>query len=152
MPQHTTTPETAGAEARALLDSLSSPQREARWNFGPTTGSILAAISAGPARIRCDLGRIEAAADSDWPATSTVYVRPPRPMRISVGPSQFYPPTPEDDEYEHPEWCECAALMAFVRDELRLDFQHWPDEILPRPPMWLHGEEDSSSWFTLWWD
>ncbi|MEL7974735.1 hypothetical protein AAG589_02635 [Isoptericola sp. F-RaC21] len=150
--QHPTTRESARSEARALLDRFGAQQLTGRWNFGPTTGSILEAIAATPERVRCDLGRLEADSPASWPATSTVYVRPPRPMRISVGPSQFYPPTPEDDEYEHPEWCECAALMAFVRDEFRLDFLHRPDEILPRPPMGLHGEDDSSSWFMLWWD
>lgn len=152
MQRHPTGPEAARSEARTLLDRLEPQQLVGRWNFGPTTGSILAAIVANPDRVRCDLGRIEAESDTDWPATSTVYVRPARSMRISVGPSQFYPPTPEDDEYEHPPWCECAALMAFARDDVGLNFQCWPDEILPRAPIWQYGEEDSSSWFTLWWD
>ncbi|MGC5166461.1 hypothetical protein [Luteimicrobium sp. DT211] len=151
--------EEAREEALELLDELTDRQLEARWNDGPTTGAVLRAVAANPDRVRCATGYIHP--DDDWPATSTVYVRPERPFRIAVGPSQFYGPFPgdpeydEDEEYVHPDWCECEGLRQYIRDELGLDQQYGPDEILPDGPRWLPPDADAgepAQWLRLWWD
>ena len=142
----------ARSQAKALLASLSPRQREARWNLGPSTSSILAAMVAQPDRIWFDVRDLDLSCD--YPATSAVYVRAPRPMQLSIGPSQFSESTSSYDEYEHPAWCECADLMAFVGDELGLDHQVWPDEILPHAPSRRPGGdvENDGQWIRLWWD
>jgi hypothetical protein len=152
------TSEEARAEARDLLAALSEPQLGARWNFGPTTGAVLRAVVADPDRVRCATGYVSP--EDEHPATSTVYVRPPRPFRISIGPSQFYGPWPGDDDYDeeyvHPDWCECDALRSYLRDELGLDQEYGPDEILPDGPRWLPPDVadcgDQDQWLRLWWD
>jgi hypothetical protein len=151
--------EEARAQALELLAALNDRQLEARWNFGPTTGAVLRAVAAHPDRVRCASGYLTP--DEDYPATSTVYVRPPREFRISVGPSQFYGPFPGDDGYDeletyvHPDWCECDALGEYVRGELGLDQQYGPDEILPDGPRWLPpgvDPDEPAQWLRLWWD
>lgn len=82
-PMHQTTPDEARADALTLLATLTDRQLQARWNFGPTTGAILRAVAADPERVRCEAHYLSA--DEKHPATSTVYVRPPRPFRISPG-------------------------------------------------------------------
>lgn len=158
-PMQDLTSEEARAEALELLEAFTERQLESRWNFGPTTGAVLRAVAANPNRVRCAAGYLTP--DEDCPATSTVYVRPSREFRISVGPSQFYGPFPGDDdfdeteEYVHPDWCECASLCEYVRDELGLDQQYGPDEILPDGPRWLPPDADPGEpeqWLRLWWD
>jgi len=150
------TSEEARAEALELLAAFTDRQLEARWNSGPTTGAVLRAVAANPDRVRCADGYLTP--DDDYPATSTVYVRPPRTFRISIGPSQFYGPWPGDDdeEYVHPDWCECDALRRYIRDELGLDQDGGPDEILPDGPRWLPSGIDDpgepAQWLRLWWD
>lgn len=153
------TSEEARAEALELLEALTERQLGAHWNFGPTTGAVLRAVAANPDRVRCATGYVSP--DDEFPATSTVYVRPPRPFRISVGPSQFYGPWPgdddfdEDEEYVHPDWCECSDLLRYTREELGLDQRYAPDEILPDGPRWLPPDADPrepEQWLRLWWD
>jgi hypothetical protein len=84
-----------------------------------------------------------------------VYVRPPRPFRISAGPSQFEL-WDTDDDYVHPDWCECVGLLRYVRVELGLDHDGAPNEIHPEPldsrgPYATH-EEAPTRWLRLWWD
>lgn len=152
-PMQQTTPDEARADALTLLATLTDRQLQARWNFGPTTGAILRAVAADPERVRCEAHYLSA--DEKHPATSTVYVRPPRPFRISRGPSQF-DGSWDDNEYTHPDWCECEGLLRHVRDELGIDFQHGPDEIHP-DALWSLStqrlcDDEPESWFRLWWD
>jgi hypothetical protein len=152
------TSEEARADALELLATLTARQLEARWNLGPTTGAVLRAVAANPDRVRCAAGYITP--DGEHPATSTVYVRPSRPFRIAAGPSQFYGPWPGDEDYDeeyvrHPDWCECDNLRRYLRDELGLDQEGGPDEILPDGPRWLPPDADfrePDQWLRLWWD
>ncbi|PJI93548.1 hypothetical protein CLV34_2123 [Luteimicrobium subarcticum] len=144
---------TARNDAREHLARLDENQLESRWNGGPTTRSILRAIAAQPDRVRSPLGRL--LDEPTHPALSTVYVRPTRPVRISVGPSQFQLPPADvgDDLYQHLDWCECAELLRIARDDFGLDPERGPDKILPRTP----GPPDPlassrGEWFMLWWD
>ncbi len=150
-PVWTMTSTEARAQAESWLDGLDERQLEARWNWGPTTGSILAAIIAEPDSVRCLPGMLDE--PSDHPATSTVYVRPPTAMRISVGPSQFYGPQDGDNDYVHPDWCECDDLLRFARG-LGLDPVHGPDEILPERRWHPSDVADigTRQWYRLWWD
>lgn len=152
-PLQGTIPDDARDEALQLLADLTAQQLEARWNLGPTTGAVLRAVAADPGRVRCATGYVSV--DEKHPATSTVYVRPPRPFRISPGPSQCAP-WDDDNASVHPNWCECAGLLRYTREVLGLDHDGAPNEIHAEPPescgLYATSQEGPAGWVRLWWD